>query len=375
MDRRLLTLDETTCRRKTSVKWRQYPADVLPLWIAEMDTLPAPGVARELARISRDGDLGYPVPRPYHEAVAEFYAATGAEVDLERVRSVADVMSGMRHVVTAMTSPGDPVYITVPVYPPFHAVVDELGRRLVRVPLGPEGRLDPAALDEAFGRDGRGALMLANPHNPTGVVPTPAELRAVAEVADRHGVGVVCDEVHAPLVLPGVRFTPALSLPETQGWVTVFSAAKGWNLAGVKAAVVIGGTASDEVMAALPGGLEYTTSHVAVRLHTAALHEDRPWLADLVADLDANRTLLADLLRAHLPQVVWQPVEATYLAWLDCRALDLPTDPAAHFRTAARVALSPGIPFGAGEGFARLNFATSPRILTEAVERMAASVG
>lgn len=374
MDRRVLTLDEATCRRRTSIKWRLHPEDVLPLWVAEMDVLPAPGIADELARITRDGDLGYPVNEPYLEALADFYRESGADVDPGRMRPVADVMSGMKAALAVMTDPGDPVYIAVPVYPPFHAVVAELGRRLVTVPLTEEGRLDASALEEAFARDGRGALMLANPHNPTGVVPTADELRAVAEVADRHGVRVVSDEVHAPLVLPGASFTPALAVPEAQGWLSVISAAKGWNLAAVKAAGIAAGTAADDLLAALPEDLGYTTSHLAVRLHTVALEQDRSWLVDLVTDLDANRTLLAQLLERHLPSVHWRPVEATYLAWLDLRELDLGDDPAVRLRQDARVALMSGPPFGAGEGHARLNFATSPQILEEAILRIAASL-
>ncbi|WP_282071423.1 MalY/PatB family protein [Janibacter hoylei] len=375
MGPRLLTLDETTLRRRTSIKWRQYAPDVLPLWIAEMDVMSSPAVVEELSRIARDGDTGYPVNAAYMEAVAAFYAEHGAAVDPALTRPVADVMTGMRAAMCALTRPGDPVYITVPVYPPFHATVLESQRRLVTVPLGPTGRLDPAALDEAMEREGRGALLLANPHNPTGTVPTPDELRAVAQVADRHGVGVVCDEVHAPLVLPGATWTPALALPETQSWLAVFSAAKGWNLPGVKAAGIVGGSAAGDVVAALPDGLPYGTSHLAVRLHTVALEQDRDWLADLIADLDANRALLGRLLAERLPAATWRPVEATYLAWLDLRALDLGPDPARHLATTAKVALMSGLPFGAGEGHARLNFATSPELLTEAVDRVAAATG
>lgn len=374
MERRVLTLDEAALRRRTSIKWQQYPADILPLWVAEMDVLPAPAVSAELQRIARDGDLGYPVQGPYLEAVARQYAQWGGPDDTSRMRPVTDVMTGMRAAVSALTTAGDPVYITVPVYPPFHAIVGDLGRRLVPVPLDARGRLDPMALESAFMEHGSGALLLSNPHNPTGSVPTADELTQVARAAERHGVRVVSDEVHAPLVLPGAGFTPFLSIPEGASGMSVTSAAKGWNLAGLKAAVLVGGRDADEALRALPPGLEYTTSHVAVRVHTAALERGRDWLADLVSDLDANRALLRGLLAHHLPEVVWQPLEATYLAWLDCRALGLGPDPAAHFRTAGRVALMSGTPFGVGEGFARLNFATSPALLTEAIERMAASV-
>lgn len=374
MERRVLTLDEHALRRRTSIKWQLYEPDVLPLWVAEMDVAPAPAVLEELARIARDGDLGYPVTGPYTEAIAALYGEWGAQVEPTRSCPVADVMAGVRAGLEALTGPDDPVYITVPVYPPFHAAAQEVGRRLVPVPLSPTGRLDPAALDAAFAEHGRGALLLSNPHNPTGTVPTREELTQVAVAAERRGVKIVSDEIHAPLVLPGASFTPLLSLPEAQSGLTVFSPAKGWNLAGAKSAVIFGGSEASDAIRALPPGLEFTTSHLGVRLHTAALIGGRDWLADLVDDLAANRTLLAKLLDEHLPGVVWRPVEATYLAWLDCRQLGLGSDPAAHFREVARVALTPGPPFGAGEGYARLNFATSPELLTEAVVRMRRSL-
>lgn len=374
MQRRVLTPDEATLRRRTSIKWRLHEPDVLPLWVAEMDATPAPAVVEELERIARDGDLGYPVTQPYVEAVTSLYAEWGARVDPALTRAVADVMAGVRAAIVALTEPGDPVYLTVPVYPPFHSAVHETGRRLVQVPLGPTGRLDVAALEAAFAEGGRGALLLANPHNPTGTVPTRAELAEVATSGERHGVRVISDEIHAPLVLPGADFTPLLAVPEGRSGITVFSPAKGWNLAAAKSALVMGGSQARDAIRSLPPGLEYATSHLGVRLHTAALLGAREWLADLVADLDDNRTLLAELLAEHLPTVRWRPVEATYLAWLDMRALGLGDDPAQRLREVARVALSPGPPFGAGAGHARLNFATSPQILTEAVTRISRSV-
>ncbi|CAM3950869.1 MalY/PatB family protein [Janibacter anophelis] len=374
MHRRVLTVDEADLRRRQSIKWQLHGSDVLPLWIAEMDVAPAPAVVEELQRIAREGDLGYPVIPPYTEAVADLYDEWDVRVEPGRMRPVADVMAGVRAGLTALTRPDDPVYITVPVYPPFHAAVRECGRRLVPVPMGPTGRLDPAALAVAFAAGGRGALLLSNPHNPTGAAHARAELAEVARAAERHGVRIVSDEIHAPLVLPGASFTPLLSLPEAQSGLAVFSPAKGWNLAGAKSGVLMGGTGADDAMRALPASLEYTTSHLGVRLHTAALRGGRDWLADLVADLDANRTLLSQLLATHLPQVSWRPVEATYLAWLDCRALDLGPDPAKHFLEVGQVALMSGLPFGAGDGFARINFATSPQILTRAIERMAQSL-
>lgn len=376
MDRHVLTLDEAACRRRTSIKWQHHEQDVLPLWVAEMDVLPAPAVAEELHRIATDGDLGYPVPGPYLEAIARWYGQWGAPADPARMAMVTDAMSGVRGGVTALTEPGDPVYLTVPVYPPFHSVAAATGRRTVTVPLDEHGRYDTDALEAAFASSpGRGVLLLANPHNPTGAVPTRSELAAVAGAAARHGVGVVSDEVHAPLVLPGAEFTPFVSVPEGAGALAVISPAKGWNLAGLKAAAVVGGPEAGPAVRRVPAELAHTASHVAVRAHTAALDHGQEWLADLVEDLDANRSLLRALLEEHLPGVRWGTHEATYLAWLDCRGLGLGEDPARHFLDEGRVSLNSGLPFGAGDGHARLNFAASPEVLTEAVTRMARSIG
>lgn len=376
MDRHVLTLDEAACRRRTSIKWQHHEPDVLPLWVAEMDVLPASAIADELLRVVHDGDLGYPVPEPYLEAVARWYERWGAAVDPGRMALVTDAMSGVKGAILALTAPDDPVYITVPVYPPFHSVAAAAGRRLRPVPLGGTGRYDVGALEEAFAEaPGRGVLLLSNPHNPTGAVPTRAELTAVARAADRYGVGVVSDEVHAPLVLPGAQFTPFLSVAEGAGTLSVISPAKGWNLAGLKAAAVVGGDRSGPALRRVPADLAYTASHVGVRAHIAAMDHGQDWLANLVADLADNRTLLQELLDEHLPGVAWRPGEATYLAWLDCRALGLGDDPARHFLLEGRVGLNSGLPFGEGRGHVRLNFAASPEVLTEAVRRLGASAG
>lgn len=375
MERHVLTLDEATCRRRTSIKWQHHGRDVLPLWVAEMDVLPAPAIAEELLRVVRDGDLGYPVAAGYLEAVARWYGWWGASVDPSRMALVTDAMSGVKGAILALTEADDPVYITTPVYPPFHSVAAAAGRRLVTVPLGEDGRYDVAGLAEAFAaRPGRGVLLLSNPHNPTGAVPTPAELSAVAGTADEHGVQVVSDEVHAPLVLPGAQFTSLVSVPEGAGALSVISPAKGWNLAGLKAAAVVGGPQAGPAVRRVPADLAYTASHVGVRAHIAAMDHGRDWLADLVDDLAANRSLLRSLLDEHLPDVRWRPGESTYLAWLDCRGMGLGDDPAEHFLREGRVALNSGLPFGDGHGHVRLNFAASPEVLTEAVRRLGAAM-
>lgn len=380
MENPLLTATETDLRRRRSLKWRLYGDDVLPLWVAEMDVLPPEPVARALSRAMALGDTGYPWARDYAEALAAFAERHwGWSPDPGRARLVPNVMLGVSEVLKVVTGPGDAVVLNPPVYPPFFAFVRNLGRRVVEAPLGADGRLDLEALDAAFGEARRGgrpaAYLLCSPHNPTGVVHTRAELMATGELAAHHGVRVVVDEIHAPLVHEPGTFTPFLSLPVGSAAFSLMSASKAFNLAGLPSALATAGADAQHDLAAMPEEVAFGASHVGSLAQAAALRDGDLWLAALVSGLDENRHLLADLLAEHLPEVGYHVPEATYLAWLDCRALGLGPDPAAVFRERGRVALSPGPGFGTGgAGHARLNFATSPEILREAVERMARAV-
>lgn len=376
----LRRLTPARLRRRTSAKWRTYPPDVLPAWVAEMDVPLAEPVARAVRDAVDLGDTGYAAGTAYAEALDGFSRRRwGVPVDSARTAIVADVMTGVVETLRLVTGPGDPVVVNPPVYPPFYAFVAHMGRRVVEAPLTADGRLDPDTLNEAFraaaAGGGRAAYLLCSPHNPTGTVHTADELAAVAELADAHGVRVVADEIHAPLVLPGARHTPYLSVPGTERAFSLMSASKAWNLAGLKAALAVAGQEAAADLARLPVVLSHGPSHVGVLAHTAALREAGDWLDALLAGLDENRALLARLLERRLPGVPAPPLQGTYLAWLDCRALGLGDDPAAAFLEHGRVALSPGPGFGAGgAGHARLNVATSPEMLEEAVERMARAV-
>jgi cystathionine beta-lyase len=186
-------------------------------------------------------------------------------------------------------------------------------------------------------------------------------------------VRVVADEIHAPLAPPPLH-VPYLSVAGAEDGFALLSASKGWNLAGVRAALAVAGPGAPE-LERLHEDVVEGASHLGVIAHTAALREGEPWLDALLAGLEENRTLLAGLLAEHLPQVVHRRPQATYLAWLDCRPLGLGDDPARVFLERGRVALTSGLPFGTGgAGHARLNLGTSPEVLREAVRRMAAAV-
>ncbi|MFF7945667.1 MalY/PatB family protein [Streptomyces griseorubiginosus] len=376
---RALSLEQL--RRRTSMKWRTYPEDVLPLWVAEMDVPLAEPVVRAVREAMELGDTGYPAGTAYAEALAAFAAERWAWEGLavERTAIVPDVMTGIVEMLKLVSGPGDPVVVNSPVYPPFFPFVENMGRKVVEAPLGADGRLDLGVLEDTFGRlsagGGRPAYLLCSPQNPTGAVHTADELAAVAALSRTYGVRVVVDEIHAPLTASGANFVPYLAVPGAENGLSLLSASKAWNLAGLKAAVAVAGPEAADDLARLPEEVGDGPSHVGVLAHTAALREGGAWLDALLRGLDDNRRLLAGLLAEHLPAVRYAPGQATYLAWLDCRALGLGGDPAEVFLERGRVALNSGIPFGTGgEGFARLNLATSPELITEAVRRMAAAL-
>lgn len=374
-------VDEVALRRRQSAKWMLYPADVLPAWVAEMDFPLAEPIRRTLHDAVDADDAGYAFPARIGDDFAAWARATwGWQVAPADVHLVADVVTGIAEILRVATAPGDGVVIEPPVYPPFAATVRALGRRVVPAPFSRAGGVpspDFGAIERAYAGGVR-AHLLCSPHNPTGFVYPAATLARVAELADAHGVLVLADEIHAPLTLPGALHTPMplVSAAARRRSVVLTSASKAWNIAGLKAAVMV---ACDElpraVLAKLPPETPYHAGHLGVLASRAAFREGAQWLSDVVALLDRNRQSLRDLLSAELPRVGYSMPQAGYLAWLDCRALGLGADPARAFLERGRVALSSGPTFGVeGEGFARLNFATPLRLLEEAVQRMKRSL-
>ena len=365
-------------RRRRSSKWVTHPPDVLPAFVAELDVPLADPIRRVLHEAVDLGDLGYTEPVGLAEAFAG-WAATALDwtVDPADVHLVPDVMVGLIEVVRALGDPGGAVVVNPPVYRPFFTDLPESGCRLVEAPLARDGAgytFDLDALAAAY-RGGARVHLLSSPHNPVGRVWTAAELRAVAELADRYGVLVLSDEIHGPLALPGSRHVPFPTVAG-DGCVVLTSASKAWNIPGLKCAVAVaGGPRGRELLGRLPADLRYRAGLLGVVASVAAFTEGGPWRAALLAHLDRNRRLLADLLAERLPEVGYRPPEASFLAWLDLAAYGLGDDPARVLLERGRVALEPGVGFGrGGAGFARLNIGTSRALLTEAVDRMATAL-
>jgi cysteine-S-conjugate beta-lyase len=374
-------LDLGRLRLRQSQRWATHPPDVLPAFVAEMDLPLAEPITLALTRAIELGDCGYAQGVGLAEAFAGFAAARmGWTVAPDRVFLVADVMAGVAEALKLLTRPGDGVVINTPVYPPFFSTLPEIGRRVVPAPLGrtPEGwELDLDAVEAAFAGGAR-AYLLCSPHNPTGRVFPRSELAAIAELAARHGVAVVSDEIHAPLTLPGAVHTPYVSLGDAAAAraVTVTSASKAWNVAGLKCAVAVAGDAGvRDRLATLHQDVRDRAGHLGVLAAVAAFRDGGPWLDALLVHLERNRAFVGELIAARLPGVGYVPPEASYLAWLDCSRLGLGDDPGAVFLDRGRVALASGPSFGPeGAGFARLNFGTSRTILAEVVNRMAAAL-
>jgi cystathionine beta-lyase len=366
-------------RRRTSEKWVRYPPDVLPLFVAEMDYPLAPGIAEALTERIRLSDTGYVAsPILAGEAFAGFAERRwGWVLDPTSVRTTTDVSVCIVESLRRAILPGDSVVINPPVYPPFFHLVTEAGGIVVEVPLVDDGancELDLAGIETAFAAGAR-ALLLCNPQNPVGTVHSAESLAALAELAARYEVTIVSDEIHGLLTHSMAEFTPFLAVSDAarEYGIAVTSASKAFNIAGVKCSVMV--AASERSLALLDGMSEevlWRTSILGMHASVAAFTSGDDWLDGTLESIEASKRLLGELLASELPDVGFRAPDATYLAWLDFRALGWGDDPSIRALEAG-VALNPGPDFGAqGRGFARLNFACSPEVLTEAIRRLAA---
>lgn len=367
--------DLATLHERRSEKWTGHDDDVLVATTAEMDFPLAEPVAEVLRAAIARSDLGYapPAPRRLRDAFVGFARRRLRwGVDPDQITLVPDVMVGLVELCRVLAGPDDAVAYVTPAYPPFFTALPHAAARLDHITAAEDGSVDLEALARSIA-GGTRILILTNPHNPTGRVLTRPELEAIAELCAEHEVQVFADEIHAPLVLPGAVHTPWLEVSDAARscGVALTSASKAFNLAGLKAALLV--TASDRMrrmVARLPD-LTDQAGLLGVLAAEAAFAEGDDWLDAVLAQLHANRSLLGERLAAEVPAIRWQPPNATYLAWLDCRALGLGDDPAGTFLEGGRVALSPGLKYGReGAGFARLNFGTSLELVGEAVLRL-----
>ncbi|MFG2635896.1 MalY/PatB family protein [Streptomyces sp. NPDC048362] len=372
---------------RRSEKWCRYPPDIIPAFIAEMDfPVAEPVIDAVRSHLTVGGDLGYAYVYATDAPVQRAFAAWARRtyqwrVEPEKVVLFPDTMRVMEVALERFTGPGDAVVVDVPAYPPYFEAIAAAGRQVVAQPMrlrGGRWRLDLEGLARTF-RAGAAAYFLCNPHNPTGRVLTAEELREVLRLAAEFQVAVISDEVHAPLTHPGHRHVPLGSLPEAARvpTVTAASASKGWNLSGLKCAVAVAGRPQDHdrLMEMRPRERD-GVGILGVSASEAAFDRGDPWLRTVRHYLHGSRRMLGELFESFGSDLVLTPPEASYLAWLDCRRLAdrLGSDDlAGFFLSRGRVAVSDGREYGS-EGFIRLNFGTSQRLLEEMVRRMEKAV-
>lgn len=372
MNYRLEQLDLELLRRRGSVKWTMYEPDVLPAWVAEMDFPVADPIKEALIDAIRHDDTGYANAEASRLASAFsgfMERRMGWAPDPAGITATTDVVSGITALLLALVKPGEKVMITPPVYHPFFAVIEEIGCVIEEAPLAGGRKLDLGAIEAGFEAGAR-VFILCSPHNPTGTVPSREELVAIADLAERYDAWILSDEIHAPLTLPGAEHQPFLAVSETaaEHGICLSSASKTFNLAGLSCAEFVATSErARKVIEGLPFGAKHP-SHLGVIASQSAFEFGDEWLDQVIAQLDRNRGLLGELLAEHLPEVGYRQPDAGYLAWLDCRALDLGDDPSVPILERGKVALSGGPAFGAqGNGFCRMNIGTSPELIEQAV--------
>jgi cystathionine beta-lyase len=347
-----------------------------------MDYAVAPEIQEAIRERASHPVYGYPIRQDgFYESLMQWSLRRYAwELKREWLCYAPGVVPAINAAVLAYTRPGDKVIIQGPVYHPFRAAIVSNGRQLVDNALKlDEGgyRMDLAALESAI--DARTKLLiLCNPHNPVGRVWTSEELASLAELCARRGLVVLSDEIHADILMPGRRHVPfaSVSAEAAARSVTCLAVSKTFNLAGLCAANVVipDRRLRDEYQAVSESLALNVTNVFGVAAQEAAYTRGEPWLTELLSYLAGNYARLSEALAGGPVRVM--PLEGTYLAWLDCRALGLDDEALkAFFLDRARLWLDEGVKFGPqGSGFMRLNLACPRATLDEALTRLAAAL-
>jgi cystathionine beta-lyase len=369
-----------------SAKWRGFAKDVLPLPVAEMDYPVAEPIRAVLAEMVANSDLGYLDSIPELGLGFQKFSAErwGWNLDPLQVRAATDVGVAVVEILRVFTKPGDSILISSPVYHNFYTWINETKLNKVDVPFERNGdesknpwELNWDGIEKAYA-SGIKVHLLCSPHNPLGRIYSKEELLRFIALAKKHNVLIISDEIHAPLTFKGETFTPFLALGKDaeEVGITVTAASKGWNIAGLKCAIIVTqnealNTRLNELAAAMP----YRASLLGGFATAVAFAEGTVWLDAVLENLDHNRKMIKDLLDAKLPSVRYHIPQNSYLAWLDLEALELGVDPTVTLLENGKVAFNAGHTFGAQcSQYVRLNFATSPTIITEAIERIARSI-
>lgn len=380
-----------TDRRGTdSYKWDSAPeADIIPLWVADMDFETFPGITEALQRRVAHGIFGYTrVPEAYYEAVCHWFdKRQGWRINREDIIYTSGVVPAVSAVIKALTLPGDQVIVQGPVYNCFFSSIRNNGCEMVsnsliynKEELRYEINFDD--LERKLKHERARLMLLCNPHNPGGRVWTRDELTRVAELCSKYGVRVVSDEIHCELTLYDNEYVPFGSLPDelSRGSITCCSPSKAFNTAGLQIANIVCRDAEvrnridrainiNEVCDVNPFGV--------IALQAAYSDEGYEWLTQLRKYISANYDLLLERFARELPKCKVMRMEGTYLAWIDCSELHISSDEIEEMLMHEnKVWVNAGSMYGAeGAAFIRINMACTSELLNEGITRIVNGLG
>lgn len=375
----MTVFDELIERRASGCnKWNRYAEDVLPMWVADMDFRAPDNILEALRERVDHGVLGYGMAQPRLRASIQAHLDRmyGWRVAEEAIVPLPGVVPGFNLALRATCAPGAGVVVQTPVYPPMLKAPEHFGHRRIEAPLDAAGRIDPDAFRAATREARGGGFLLCNPHNPLGRVFTRAELEGMAEACLEHRLTIISDEIHCDILFDDRRHIPVASLsPEiARHSITLMSAGKTWNIAGLNAAwAVVEDPDLRARYAAARAGIADHANILGLLATVAALDGGEAWRRQAIAYLQANRDWLMQAVASRLPGLSMPKPEGTYLAWLDCAGAPplVADDPQGFFLSAAKVGFNPGTDFGPpGRHHVRLNFGCPRATLEEGIARM-----
>lgn len=373
--------DKTIDRRATnSYKWDSAPEGVLPMWVADMDFRTAPAIIDALQKRVAHGIFGYTrVPDAYYDAVTSWFSRRhGWDIDREWIIYTSGVVPAVSAVIKALTVPGDKVIVQTPVYNCFFSSIRNNGCEIVSNPLRRTAdtyEMDFDALERCATDPRAKVMLLCNPHNPAGRVWTLDELTRLGNICLRNGVTVVADEIHCELVYQGFKYTPFASLSDAflHRSVTCVSPSKAFNIAGLQIANIV--AFDNDLRSRIDKAININevcdVNPFGVAATIAAYNEGEEWLNQLVDYLHGNYEAMAEFCRRELPEFPITRLEGTYLVWMDCSSLGMPSDALEHaLLDDARLWLNAGTMYGAeGEGYMRWNIACPRSVMLDGLNR------
>lgn len=373
--------DKTIDRRATnSYKWDSATESVLPMWVADMDFRTAPAIIDALQKRVAHGIFGYTrVPDAYYDAVTSWFSRRhGWDIDREWIIYTSGVVPAVSAVIKALTVPGDKVIVQTPVYNCFFSSIRNNGCEIVSNPLRRTAdtyEMDFDALERCAADPRAKVMLLCNPHNPAGRVWTPDELTRLGNICLRNGVTVVADEIHCELVYQGFKYTPFASLSDAflHRSVTCVSPSKAFNIAGLQIANIV--AFDNDLRSRIDKAININevcdVNPFGVAATIAAYNEGEEWLNQLVDYLHGNYEAMAEFCRRELPEFPITRLEGTYLVWMDCSSLGMPSDALEHaLLEDARLWLNAGTMYGAeGEGYMRWNIACPRSVMLDGLNR------